>query len=178
MFGNDRGEALTSTNKLGSSNNLGSTVKAVSASLDSREDMRANDCWPPTKLPRDTQTDYPQIAKIFAYGAMGPACDTDSKGDELSESDDYVTQSMLEVASLLSISAGRQVYVAMTVDKFRSEIQTDAVYKYLRQTITGNIQLSKYVRDLAVYNYHQDNVSLSPEGLIMYKGTRFLVQKV
>ena len=157
MSGDDRGDALTSTNKLGSTNNLGSTVKAISVSSGSREDMRANDCWPPTGLPRDAQSDYPQIAQIFAYGAMGPACDADSQGDELSESDDYVTQSMLEVAALLSISAGKQVSVAMTVDKLKSEIQTDDLYKYLRQTIAGSIQLSKYVGELAVYNYHRDN---------------------
>ena len=81
--------------------------------------MRANDCWPPTELP--------QIAQIFAYGVMGLACDADSQGNELSESNDYVTQSILEVASLLSISAGRQASVKMTVDKFGSETQTDAL---------------------------------------------------
>ena len=129
-------------------------------------------------MPRDAQSDYPQIAQIFAYGAMGPACDADSQGDELSKSDDLVTQSMLEVAALLSISAGKQVSVAMTVDKLKSEIQTDDLYKYLRLTIAGSIHLSKYVGELAVYNYHRDNLSLSPEGLIMYKGTRFLVPKV
>ena len=85
---------------------------------------------------------------------------------------------MLEVAALQSISAGKQVSVAMTVDKLKSEIQTDDLYKYLRLTIAGSIQLSKYVGELAVYNYHRDNLSLSPEGLIMYKGTRFLVPKV
>ena len=85
---------------------------------------------------------------------------------------------MLEVAALLSISAGKQVSVAMTVHKLKSEIQTDDLYKYLRLTIAGSIQLSKYVGELAVYNYHRDNLSLSPEGLIMYKGTRFLVPKV
>ena len=68
--------------------------------------------------------------------------------------------------------------VAMTVDKLRAEIQTDSVYKYLRLTIAGSIQLAKYVGELAVYNYHRDNLSLSPEGLIMYKGSRFLVPKV
>ena len=89
VSGNDSGDALTSTHK------VGSTGKAFSVSSGSRED-----CWPPTELPRDAQSDYPQIAQIFAYGAMGPACDADSQDDELSESDDYVIQSMLEVASL------------------------------------------------------------------------------
>ena len=71
---------------------------------------------------------------------------------------------MLEHASLLSISAGREVSVAITVDKLRAEIQTDSVYKYLRQTIAGSIQVEKYVGELAVYNYYQDNLSLSPKG--------------
>ena len=39
VSGDDRGEGLDSTKK------LGSTVKAISASSDIREYMRANDCW-------------------------------------------------------------------------------------------------------------------------------------
>ena len=58
------------------------------------------------------------------------------------------------------------------------EIQTDSEYKYLRKTIAGSIQLAKYVGELAVYNYHRDNLSLRPEGLIMYKVSIFLVPKV
>ena len=38
--------------------------------------------------------------------------------------------------------------------------------------------MSKYVGELAVYNYHRDNLTISPKGLIMYRGTRFLVPKV
>ena len=74
---------------------------------------------------------------------MSPACDADCQDEELIESDDYVTQSMLEVAALLSISAGKQVSVAMTVDKLKEEIQSDDLYKYLRLTIAGSVQLSK-----------------------------------
>ena len=113
------------------------------------------------------QTDCPQVAQIFTYGATGPACDADCLVDDINESDDYVLKAMLEVALILSISAGRQVSVAMTVDKLRAEIQTDSVYKYLRKTKAGSIQLAKYVGELAVYNYHRDNLSLTPEGLIM-----------
>ena len=148
VSGDDRGEALDSTKK------LGSTVKAISASSDIREYMQANNCWLPSELPVDLPTDCPQVAQIFAYGATGPACDADCLVDDINESDDYVSQAMLEVASLLSISAGRQVSVAMTVDKLIAKIQTDSVYKYLRQTISGSIQLAKYVGELAVYNYH------------------------
>ena len=87
------------------------------------------DCWPPTELPGDAQSDYPLIAQIFAYGAREPAYDLDIQGDGLLESDDYVTQSMLEVASLLSISAGTQVSVAMTVDKLSQKYKQMIWYK-------------------------------------------------
>ena len=40
------------------------------------------------------------------------------------------------------------------------------------------MQLNKYVDELAVYNYLRDNLTVSPEGPIMYKGTHFLVPKV
>ena len=101
--GDDRGDVLTSAYK------LGSTVRASSASAGAREEIQANTngSWPPTDLPRDARSDYPQAAQIFAYGAMSPACDADCQDEELIESDDYVTQSMLEVAALLSISAGK-----------------------------------------------------------------------
>ena len=32
--------------------------------------------------------------------------------------------------------------------------------------------------ELAVYNYHKDNLTVSQEGLVMYKGSRFLVPTV
>ena len=70
-------------------------------------------------LPRDAQSDYPQAAQIFDYGAQSPACDADCQDEELIESDDYAAQSLLEVAALLSISAEKRVSVAMTVDKLR-----------------------------------------------------------
>ena len=66
----------------------------------------------------------------------------------------------------------------MTVEKFKVEIQSDSVYKYLRQKIAGSIQVAKYVGELAVFNYHQDNLTVSPGGLILYKTNRFLVPKV
>ena len=56
-------------------------------------------------LPSDAQSDYPQAAQIFAYGAQSTACDADCQDEELIESDDYAAQSLLEVAALLSISA-------------------------------------------------------------------------
>ena len=94
-----------------------STVKAISASTSAKEEIQANpnESCPPSQLPRDAQSDYPEVAKIFAYGAMSPACDADCQDKELHESDDYVAQSMLEVAAFLSISAGKQESVAITV---------------------------------------------------------------
>ena len=35
-----------------------------------------------------------------------------------------------------------------------------------------------YVGELAIYNYHRDNLTVSDSGLILYKGTRFVVPKV
>ena len=40
------------------------------------------------------------------------------------------------------------------------------------------MRISKSVGELSVYNYHKDNLTISPDGLIMYKGSRFLVPKV
>ena len=66
----------------------------------------------------------------------------------------------------------------MTIDKLRQEIQSDAAYKYLRQTVIGEIKLDKLVGELSVYNYHRDNLTVGSDGLIMYKGSRFLVPDV
>ena len=66
----------------------------------------------------------------------------------------------------------------MTVEKLKAEIQSDSLYKYLRQTVSGSILVAKYVGELAVYIYHRDNLTNSPGGLIMFKTNRFLVPKV
>ena len=103
--GDDRGESLDNTK------NLGSKVKAISASSDVREYMWEKDRWLPNELPTDLPAVCPQVAQIFAYGATGPACDAYCLVDDIEESDDYVSQAMLEVMSLLSISTERQVSV-------------------------------------------------------------------
>ena len=113
--------------------------------------------------------------RFFAYGAYGPAEDAEVLGDELSDSDDYAGQCMVETAAYLSISAGRRVSVAMTVEKLKREIQLDESYKYIRQVIEGSVSLAKFVDKLAVLNYHRDSLTVSPEGLVMFKGSRFLV---
>ena len=94
---------------------------------------------------------------------------------DIGDSDNYVAQAMHEVASMLSISAGKQVSVAMTVEKLGAEIRSDTLYKYLRQTLASKVQTVKYVGELAIYNYHRDNLTVSDSGLILYKGSRFLV---
>ena len=75
---------------------------------------------------------FSRIGRIFAYGAFGPACDADYMADDIEDSDDYVSQAMSKVASMLSISAGKQVSVEMTVEQLRAKIQLDTLYKYLR----------------------------------------------
>ena len=85
---------------------------------------------------------------------------------------------MLEVAAYLSLSAGKRVSVAMTTDKLRKEIQLDESYKYIRQVVNGTVKIAKFEGNLAVYNYHRDRLTVSPEGLVMFKGSRFLVPAV
>ena len=59
---------------------------------------------------------------------------------------------MMEVASYLSLSAGKRVSVAMTVDKVKREIQLDDSYKYIRQVNNGTVKIAKFEGDLAVLN--------------------------
>ena len=47
-------------------------------------------------------------AQIFAYGANTPAEDAEILGEEPSDSGDYVSQCMPEVASYLILSAGKK----------------------------------------------------------------------
>ena len=130
--------------------------------------------WPHS-VPQDDISCYPTYVQIFAYGAYSPAEDAEVLGEEPSDSDDYVGQCMVETASYLSISAGRRVSVAMTVDKLKREIELDISYKYICQVINGSVKIAKFVDNLAVLNYHRDNLTVSPEGLVMFKGSRFLV---
>ena len=85
---------------------------------------------------------------------------------------------MLEVAAYLSLSAGKRVLVAMMTHELRKEIQLDESYKYIRQVVNGTVKIAKFDGNLAVYNYHRDRLSVSPEGLVRFKGTRFLVPEV
>ena len=57
---------------------------------------------------------------------------------------------MLEVAAYLSISAGKRVSVAMTVDKLREEIKLDESYKYIRQIVNGTVKIAKFEGNLSV----------------------------
>ena len=119
-----------------------------------------------------TDACYPNIAQIFAYGAETPSEDAEVNNEETLDSDDYVGQCLLETAAYLSISAGRRVSVAMTV---KEEIKSDVSYKYVRQVIDGTVNIAKFEGKLSVYNYHRYNFTVSPEGLLMCKGSRFLV---
>ena len=143
-------------------------------------EIRANTgCeWLPNVLPRDDISCYPKYAQIFAYGADTPSEDAEVLGEEMSDSDDYAGQCLLEVVNYLSLSAGKRVSVAMTTDKLRAEIQLDESYKYIRQVVNETVKIAKFVGDLAVYNYHRDTLTVSPEGLVMFKGSQFLVPEV
>ena len=74
-------------------------------------------------------------------------------------------------------STGQRVSVAMTTDKLKSEIQLDEEYKYIRQVISGLVKITKFQDDLAVYNYHRDRLTVTLEGLVMFKGSRFLLPR-
>ena len=80
----------------------------------------------------------------------------------------------VRTAAYLSISAGRRVSVAMTVNRLQEEIKSDISYKYIRQIVDGTVNIAKFDGKLSVYNYHRFNLTVSPEGLIMFKGSRFL----
>ena len=47
--------------------------------------------------------------------------------------------------------------------------------KYIRQVVEGTVNIAKFESKLAVYDYHRFNLTVSPEGLIMFRGSRFLV---
>ena len=68
---------------------------------------------------------------------------------------------------MLNILAGKQVSVAMMVEKLGTEIQSDTLYKYLRQTLAGNVKVAKFVGELVIYNYHKHNLTVSNNGLIL-----------
>jgi hypothetical protein len=63
--------------------------------------------WP-SCVPQDDSSCYPTYVQIFAFGAQCPAEDAEVLGEEDCDSDDYVGQCMVEVASHLSISAGAE----------------------------------------------------------------------
>ena len=74
--------------------------------------------WP-SSVPQDDSTCYPTYVQIFAFGAHCPTDDAGVIGEEDCDSDDYVGQCMVEVASYLSLSAGSKVTVAMTVNRLK-----------------------------------------------------------
>ena len=60
--------------------------------------MRANARW----LPADLPAECPLVAQVFAYGATDPASDVEYLVDDIDESDDYVSQAMLELENYCS----------------------------------------------------------------------------
>ena len=100
--GDDRGDEIIGANALGSAKKVGATSAEI----------RANTTvsWPPTELPRDAQSEYPNVVQIFTYGAQTPACDADVDDEELLDSDDYAAQSLLEVAAYLSILSEKKCW--------------------------------------------------------------------
>ena len=148
IAGNDRGDAVGGQRDAVSA--LGGSEKVCANTSEIRANTSGS--WLPGILPRDENTEYPSCVQVFAYGANSPSSDPEVQNDGQIDSDDYVHQALSEVAEYLSISAGKRISVAMTIDKLRQEIQSDADYKYLRQTIIGEIKLDKLIGELSVYN--------------------------
>ena len=119
--GNDRGDGVAGK---------GDSAKRTGAAS---AEIRANTAgsWPTMDLPTDDC--YPNIAQIFAYGAATPYEDAEVGDDECLDSKDYMGQCLLETAAYLSISAGRRVSVAMTVNRLKEEIKSD-VFLQIYQT--------------------------------------------
>ena len=63
---------------------------------------------------KDNALDEGTLAQVCAYRARCPAFDADCKTDDIGDSDDFIAQSLWEVASILSILAGRHISIAMT----------------------------------------------------------------
>ena len=169
IAGNDRGDALGGqgdiVSALGGSEKVGANTAEILANT--------SGSWLPNVLPRDVNTDYPSCIQVFAYGAKSPSSDAEVQDDGQVDSDDYVTQALSEVAEYLSISAEKRVSVAMTIDRLRQEIQSDALYKYLRQIVIGNVRIDKLVGELSVYNCHRDDLTVGSDGLIWTKDQDF-----
>ena len=63
------------------------------------------------------------MAQVFAYGANCPAFDVDQLIDEIRDTDNCIAQAIIEMASVLSMAAGKQISTAMRVEKLQLEIQ-------------------------------------------------------
>ena len=125
VAGADKGEKgseniVKSDNTVSSSQKDKSTAMSDNMGLGSQKDNALDECT---------------MAQVFAYGARCPAFDADCKTDNIGDSDDFIAQSMCEVASILSISAGKHISIVITVDRLQVEIQSDEHYKYLRQKV-------------------------------------------
>ena len=73
---------------------------------------------------------------------------------------------MNEVASTISMAAGKHISIAMTVKKLQSKVQFDEQYKYVGQVVADKVPMV-FVGRLAKYNYHRDHLSVSTTGLVL-----------
>ena len=84
--GYDKGESPESTKKSDRAVGDKSTIKSHTASSDFQKYSLSDEC---PLIARSLPADCPQIARIFAYGAFGPAFDADYMTDDIGDSDDY-----------------------------------------------------------------------------------------
>ena len=75
------------------------------------------------------------MAQVFAYGARCPAFDANCKTDYIGDFDDFIAKLMCEVASILSISAGKHISIAMAVENKAKAISAELLEVNLKNKL-------------------------------------------
>ena len=94
--------------------------------------------------------------------------------DRIGDAENNINQALGEVASVLSMSAGRNISIAMNFEKWQKEIQFDKIYKYVREFVAER-QPQVFTGEAAKFNYHWGDLSVSENGLLLYKATRLVI---
>ena len=66
-------------------------------------------------------------AQVGVFGVNCPVFDADCLLDRIEDAENYITQALGEMASVLGMSVGRNISMAMTIDKLQKEIQFDKI---------------------------------------------------
>ena len=138
-------------------------------------ELCSNECNDsPTQQGAGKRANECKTAQIFAFGANCPVFDADCLLDRIGDAENYITQLLGEVASVLGMSAGRNISIAITIEKMQKEIQFDKIYKYVREVVAER-RPQVFTGEAAKFNYHWGDLSVSENGLLLYKATRFVI---